>query len=159
MRKKCVVEEATNDDLEYVVENLRDEDRAEITAFIGSGEVAGAIRDSFQESVMSWCLRFKEAPTVLAGVVAPGGKIGRPWLVATKDFTYRVPVRRHLALVSRTYLEEILKRFDFLFNWVSLGNAYTISWLSWLGFFLSPEYSVVRNGMHFVYAYYVKEKE
>ena len=158
MRKKCVVKEAEAEDLDYVVENLREEDRKEISAFIDSDAVEEAIRESFRLSDMKWCLRFKDVPAVLAGVVAGAAKIGRPWLVATKDLTFRVPVRRHLALISHGYLEQILEKFDFLYNWVSFENAYTVSWLSWLGFFLSPEYSITRNGVQFLYAYYVKER-
>ena len=159
MRKKCAIETATYEDLEHVTQNLRDEDRREITAFLEGEEVEGAIRDSYEKSTLKWCLTFRGIPTVLAGVVAASEKVGRPWLVATHNLNHRVPVRRHLALVSREYLMAILQQFDFLYNWISFGNAFTVSWLAWLGFVLSPDYSMLRGGVQFLYAYYVKEKE
>jgi ribosomal protein S18 acetylase RimI-like enzyme len=58
--------------------------------------------------------------------------IGTIFFLATEEFTEEHPIE--FLRMSKVAVEELLKSFEVLFNYVSSENKKSIKWLKWLGF-------------------------
>lgn len=110
---------------------LRKGDIAEIKASSG-GNPEDILLLSLGMSPKSWAWLHNGRVMAIFGVAAyparPG--VGIPWLLAAKG------IERHKVYVmrqSRKYMQEVLKDFPVLENWVDCRNTRAIQWLSWCG--------------------------
>ena len=125
--------EATRRDIEYLAENLRDEDVAELAASgVYSPMFALEIGFTFS-SPHSFIIDDKHGnPGLILGVV-PGEDefTGYVWLVGTEQIQ-KESVR--FLRSSSPILQQIHEIAPLLTNYVWAGNTVHIRWLRWLGF-------------------------
>ena len=100
-------------------------------------------------------LQLEKFCNIIDNVLQKNG-VGVPWLVGTKALDFQVEVKRTLAFNSK----EILKRYhaeaEFLYNFISEDNMFTIGWLDWLGFTIRRGWGI-RNGVPFAYVFHEAE--
>jgi hypothetical protein len=134
MTGRCVIVPSSIGDVYRVANNLRREDRAEITGF--GLDPREALRTSFRHSVLR---RTAFVDGEIAAMWGLGGAMlsdaGSPWLMTT-PVVERVPVM--FLKVGRAQLNEMLAQRTFLFNFVQASYARACRFLEVLGFVLDP---------------------
>ncbi len=125
----------TDADIAFVVNNLRDADRDEISAATGAKNPALIVSEAVRLSVPGITLLAPTGePVGLAGVVPAvqaGNSLGIIWMVGTDGIeTCRRPFLRH----SRVLSEWLNSKYDVLANCVDARNTVHIRWLRWCGF-------------------------
>lgn len=141
----------TADMADYVIANMREQDRDEIWA-ANRLTPRDAIRQGVRDSVFLWCVLVGGLPAAICGVAPlghPTSHFGVPWLLGTDDLV-RAPVSFFRG--SRRALESVYPRYTHLVNFVDARNVVSLKWLRWLGFrILEPrEYGVDRRPFHLV---------
>lgn len=130
--------EPTNDAVNYIAENLRESDRREVEATIGSTQYAAAMRVSVKMSASAIvAVSVFGEPLAVFGVTTTSvmHNIGSPWFLATAR------VRRHRrALIEDpyAYTEAMLDHYAKLENHVDARNTTGVEWLKRLGFTINP---------------------
>ena len=116
--------------VDFVAKNIRAEDAAEVKAvsYLSPGE---ALEMSFFVSDPCHTILYKDEPVGCFGVAPMGEGKGSPWLLAT-DRIKDMPM--YFIRSSKQYIENMLKEYKFLENWVALDNTISIKWLKWVGF-------------------------
>jgi hypothetical protein len=121
--------------------DLRQADTEEIEAASGfSWKVA--LQLSVQYSQHCWVVIYNNKIEAVFGVAEETPEIGVPWFVATNkfsQFSYRV------ARQSKEVIQQMLKLYPTLRNYVSAKNFESVRWLKWLGFELSKDYTYLRD--------------
>ena len=135
---KVVIREPTHDDITTLMSNMRDADRAELTAVVGKTHLEKSLHLGLEASMLSWAGDIDGELTAVFGVspLSTLGGVGAPWLIGTPvaDLHARAFVRENLR-----YIPTMLEFFPTLINFVSIENRRTIRWLRFLGFNVSRE--------------------
>lgn len=125
------IRKATEEDVEYVIENMRDQDRNEILASHGKfafTELRNAAHDDD-----SWVGEVDGNIICLFGVaplsIIAGG--GMPWMVSTKGLT---KYAKTFLPRSKEWIDGKLEEYGHLSNYVDERNTVAKRWLKWLGF-------------------------
>ena len=148
---------ATVLDAVEIATHLREQDRRELEASYGPN-----ITEALVESVIGsseafvWTLDGK--PICIAGVSkaefpGPNSGAGVPWMLGAPEM---VKYSRMLIKDARIYIEEKLKEFPCLFNFVHAENSVSIGWLKHLGFTLGErieEYGIGKEPFILFYRY------
>lgn len=137
--------------LEHLAQSLRRQDIDELEAVHGSGcDVAGILTRAV--TISQHCVvglsHDTGLPMVIFGV-APAAwdkNIGVIWMVGTDELFRH---RRNLLVEGRLYVEEYLKTFRVLLNFVDVRNSASIRWLSRLGFTFAPPEPYGVRGLDF----------
>lgn len=119
------------DEIEYIIENLRDQDRKEIAASHGK-HAYRMLRDTVSDPETRVGIANGD-PICLFGVtpksVIGGG--GTPWMVSTEDIKrHKVVFLRH----SSAWVRSMRQKYGHLSNYVDDRNTVSKRWLRWLGF-------------------------
>ena len=126
------IEPLTLEDSIYVADNLRAEDKVEISAF-GVNSVHKAMDYSYHMSTEAWSAKANGEPFVAFGV-SPRSIVlghGSPWLLGTdKILQHQIPFLRQ----SISYTDMMHNRYPYLSNYVYERNDVSKRWLGWLGF-------------------------
>jgi hypothetical protein len=120
------VRPCTDEDIEYLKDNLRDADVREIAANSGE-EPEDALHMGRQVSQECWVGLANGTPFVIFGVTAQGGV----WLLATKDIEKH---KRHFLRQCRAWLNKLHAHHACLWNYVDERNTLHLAWLQWMGF-------------------------
>ena len=117
-------------DLKYVAANMREMDKLE--AFYQSGqEPLQALQFTYICSKVNMAIADdNDQPIGLCGVVS-GGVI---WMVATDDLFSNKKYRIQLIRKGRKWVDNLLKKYKILYNFVYAENDSAIKWLKSLGF-------------------------
>lgn len=124
-------------DIEHIVKHLRPADRAECAA-LGEYDVAGAIQRGLDSSVHSWVATANGEPALVMGVTPLGSLLadtGSPWMLGTHLVT---KYGHALIRQSPAYIDQMLRAFPHLLNFVHAENTRAVRWLKRTGFVLSP---------------------
>lgn len=122
--------------LDYLIENIRDQDREEIEASSGVPYQATLKRiEKYCENI--WVAKVDDDIIALFGIECSSEitKTGIPWFISTKDILkHKIIFIKHCKEVFEIISENYLN----LVNYVDERNDLAKSWLKWLGFTLEP---------------------
>lgn len=115
-----------------IAKRMRAADREEVFAASGKSPVQALVY-SLRKSSVAYTALINGRPELMFGVgdlnILAG--VGAPWLLGTDEV-----VRHHTAFLrgSRDWLDQLLRRYSILRNFVDDRNKVSIRWLQWLGF-------------------------
>lgn len=126
------VRRVEEEDIQYLSENLREADKAEV--FAGSGHTPEqALRESVNhKSLGVWVGVYQGNPEIIFGVaygIHEG--VGHPWMLCT-DKLAQSP--REFIKACRKWVKGFSLNFPVLMNCVHAKNELHIRWLKWCGF-------------------------
>lgn len=122
--------------LEYIGENLRPADLAELRAAGNDEEPFWALVESWDASVASWLIVDSSGLPIGIFGVAPHlvSKVGIAWLMGTEGVEREA---RSVARQTRRYVERLQEFFPVLWARVDARNELSMGWLEWAGFTIS----------------------
>lgn len=122
---------AKKDDIPYLAETMREQDRKEIWHSHGLTPL-DALTFSFELAVENNSIIGDDGKVIgMFGVGEAAPRIGVPWLLASDELP---KVQRQFLPESIKWVERVNERYDLLYNYVYAGNKTSIRWLKWLGF-------------------------
>ena len=128
---KVHVRQSTQDDGEYLCDNLRPEDREEVLASHGS--TREALQVGFDESEECWTITVKDTGEIagIYGLARYDDDVAVPWLLTTPAIKkVWLPFLRG----SRKWVEEANQKYPLLTNAVDADYTVAINWLRFVGF-------------------------
>tara|TARA_E500000318_G_C3569670_1_gene217221 strand:+ start:14447 stop:14905 length:459 start_codon:yes stop_codon:yes gene_type:complete len=128
---KVHVRQSTQDDVEYLCDNLRPEDREEVLASHGS--TREALQVGFDESEECWTITVKDTGEIagIYGLARYDEDVAVPWLLTTPAIKkVWLPFLRG----SRKWVEEANQKYPLLTNAVDADYTVAINWLRFVGF-------------------------
>jgi hypothetical protein len=128
---KVHVRQSTQDDVEYLCDNLRPEDREEVLASHGS--TREALQVGFDESEECWTITVKDTGEIagIYGLARYDDDVAVPWLLTTPAIKkIWLPFLRG----SRKWVEEANQKYPLLTNAVDADYTVAINWLRFVGF-------------------------
>lgn len=127
-----LVRKPTETDVEYLIENVRPEDVAELDALNGN-TIRSALEDTPDLLNTSQVWIVDERPVAIFGVTRCNGplSVGVIWLLATGEFQ---KYTRKFARYCKEVFEQMIDGYGYLYNYVHAENKISIEWLKWLGF-------------------------
>ena len=124
---KAHVRQSVQADVDWLKDNLRPEDEAEVIASHGSPEVA--LQLGLDESDECWTFLVEDTNEI-AGMYGVGGE-GVVWLLTAPPITkIQIPFLRG----SRKWVRDINKKYPLLTNAVDADYQVAIDWLRFVGF-------------------------
>lgn len=119
-------------DLEFIAENMRADDVAEVLA-AGNESPLEALVSSVKHSKAVVVASYEGAPLVIYGLVKPSilSTTGIIWMLGTNQ---SLDYPREFMVYTRRVLKEMLLECDELTNYVHDENVRSIKWLKALGF-------------------------
>lgn len=121
----------TKKDAAYIAENLKQNNRQEVLAAIGSNALTDILR-SMEASDMLGCFKHNGVPLAIYGVIPDSvmGGTGIAWLLFSAEaMQHRQVVGRY----TKRGLRAIMAKYGLVYNWVNTENTDIIRWLKWLG--------------------------
>lgn len=126
---KPFVREARAEDVPFLAENIREEDRLEIWhGYRVTPEEA--FQTGLEVSDTPYTVVWNDTPVAMFGVSGVAG-VGVPWMLATDDLR---KIRKSFLRDCRSYVEGFHNEYPLLVNQVWAKNTTHIQWLKWLGF-------------------------
>lgn len=132
-------------DVQELVANLRDQDRAECIA-AGVTDIEAAVAHGIRTSTLCWSARVDGELACIFGV-APIGTVldprGACWMLGTPLVRKH---RRMLQELTPRYIAEMLEAYPHLLNQVHANNTVATRWLRKMGFVLQHPIPVPPHG-------------
>ena len=128
---QVLVRQSIQSDVDYLKDNLREEDRDEVLASHGSTEVA--LQEGFDDSEECWTITVKDTGEIagMYGLAKYDDMIAIPWLLTSPAITkVWIPFLRG----SRKWVAESNKKYPLLTNMVDAEYTVAINWLRFVGF-------------------------
>ena len=125
------VRASTQEDVNYLVDNLRPEDTQEVLASHGS--TRDALQVGLDESDECWTIIVTDTEEIagIYGVAKQDDMTAIPWLLTTPAIQkVWLPFLRG----SRTWVNDINKKYPILYNAVDAEYTLAINWLKFVGF-------------------------
>jgi hypothetical protein len=135
-------------DIAYIAANMREADRTELAATVGSEPVDSLLARGVLISTIAWTWSVDGLPAAIFGV-APVSLLhgqGAPWMLGT-EAPYQRP--RTLVREGRRYVGRMLGLYPHLLNYVDVRNERSVRWLARIGFTVHPAKPFGRNGEPF----------
>ena len=138
-------------DIKFVLNNLRNQDVEELKTAHGENWKR-FIYKNLLKIPDDCCLigYIKDKPVFIYGVVPAGNDIGVIWMLSTQDIT---SYQKSFLRKSMRYINDSLKNFKLLCNYVHSKNYLAIKWLEWLGFCVENPYLEGLGKKQFLYFY------
>jgi hypothetical protein len=128
---KVHVRQSTQEDVEYLCDNLRPEDREEVLA--SHGTTREALQTGFDESEECWTIIVTDTDEIagIYGLSEYDETMAIPWLLTTPAIKkVWLPFLRG----SRKWVEEANQKYPLLTNAVDADYTVAINWLRFVGF-------------------------
>ena len=128
---KVLVRQSIQSDVDYLAENLREEDRNEVLA--SHGDVKEALQQGFDDSEECWTIVVQDTGEIagIYGLASYDESIGIPWLLTSPAIKkVWIPFLRG----SRKWVAESNKKYPLLTNMVDAEYTVAINWLRFVGF-------------------------
>lgn len=126
------------EDAEILAPIMREQDRVEVYLSHGVSPKE-ALRLSFLNSDENYSMVDDEDKIIaMFGCVKQGDKAGMPWLLGSDDIANKNHHRSFLFL-TKTYVQTLKERYDYLYNYAHAENTVSLKWLEWLGFSLGKK--------------------
>jgi hypothetical protein len=126
---KPFVRPSVIEDVAYLAENIREEDRQEIWHSHRKTPLE-AFQSGFEISDEPLTVVWGDKPVAMFGVCGENG-VGVPWMLATDDLKR---IRKSFLRECRSYVQRMHEKYPVLINAVWVKNTVHILWLKWLGF-------------------------
>lgn len=142
-----IVRRPTPEDVEFVIANIRKEDAKEVAAFDGDN-----VRDILETTPdlehNAWVWERQGKVHAIFGVnpIKDHDKVGIIWMLATESFDEHFMA---FAAACRVVVDEMIKGYKYVFNFVYVENRKSIKWLKWLGFDVRAAEPIGVNGAKF----------
>jgi len=129
--KHYYFQQPTMEDIKYLADHLRPEDRREIAGMTGA-DFLTEIRHCVASSACCWSCLCDGQLLAIFGVICtnPFRKHGIIWMLSTE---HTVDHKMYAGRMTRKGLNAILQDWEYLYNYVDEGNNRTIAWLKWMG--------------------------
>ena len=125
----------TQEDIDYVAENMRSADIAEVKAYGYSPKMGLKLSIAFSDEAFTGLIDGEVS--MIFGYASPNITDGEIWALGT-DKCFSAP--RDMLLEGRKHISKFLERAENLVNYIGADNRHSISWLKHLGFIISePE--------------------
>lgn len=138
---KLKIQPAQISDAVLLAADLRAADVQELHAMHGDwADLEEVIADGISRSIETCWTAFEDDQIIMIGGAAPGPKslvangFGIPWLLASNAFDDRGVM---LTKTTRRHMVALLKKYQFLANYVDARHERSIAWLKRLGFVVS----------------------
>jgi hypothetical protein len=131
---------ATKEHVAELASRIRESDQRECLAICGKSAQQG-LWESFYNAEMAWAILAGEEIVAVAGCSGAS-----PWLLASDQFD---KIRWTIARRCKQYIGYMLRKNDWIFNYVDARNAASIRWLKWCGFTVMPSEPIGMDGEHF----------
>jgi hypothetical protein len=142
-----IVRRPTPADVEFIINNIRDEDAAEVAAFDGD-----SVRDILEMTPdlekNAWVWERGGQVHAIFGVnpVKEHDGVGVIWMLATKSFDDHFMA---FAAACKVVVDVMIEGYKYTYNYVSVENKKSIKWLKWLGFDVRNSEPIGINGAQF----------
>lgn len=142
-----IVRRPNPEDIEFIIQNIRDEDVEEVNA-MGGGTVRDALMSTDNLETNSWVWERDGQVHAIFGVnpVPDREGIGVVWMLATKSFDDHLFA---FTAACRAVVQQMVKGYDYVFNYVYEENRKSIKWLEWLGFTIRDAEGIGIDGAKF----------
>ena len=119
----------------HMYKNMAQRDRDECWAAGHRGPLQ-ALNESLAASPDAKTGLYKDRVVCMYGVaeISILSNIGIPWLLGTDEIEEH---SKYFLRQNRYYMNDIKKKYSYLFNFVDARNTVAIRWLKWLGFKVS----------------------
>lgn len=135
-----IVRETQVQDIHYLIQNIREDDRNELKA-LGLTPEASISRGYLHSDKLYSVVDDENKTIAIFGTVFVTNKVCRVWLLASNLINnHKIYFLRN----SKKYYQEITKGYDTAYNAVHAKNKLHIQWLEWLGAKFTKDY--VFNG-------------
>lgn len=143
---KQFVRKTKPEDVEFLIDNIRPEDVIEIKAFSGATP-KDVLGDEVTRGSRVWVVDDKVV--CMFGVTPLEGhpKTGIIWLLATPDFYKHT---KSFAIRCKAVFLEVIKEFEYVYNYVLAKNKDSVKWLGFLGFNFDPPKPIGKEGANFI---------
>lgn len=124
--------ESTLVDIQYLAENLRPADLAEIKASSGVSPLESLTHGFYLSEICMSIVDEEDTVVGILGVVpTDGNKAGVIWMMATEGIE-----RCTLSFLrqSRPYISHLQTLYPLLYNYIDARNHLHIRWVKWMGF-------------------------
>jgi len=142
-----VVRRPTDEDIDHIVDNIREADIEELEALDGTTvrESLDRIED-IENTSHVWEVEGKVM--CIFGVVPQPGPLssGVIWMLATEDFHKYAKI---FARGCQDVVSDMINGYSYLFNYIHSENKVSINWLKWLGFKVNDPIPVGHEGANF----------
>ncbi len=126
------VRSATEEDIPYLSENLREADKKELFATSGRTPEESLTNAFTHDSLGIWVGVYEGNPEIIFGVTKCDNEdVGFPWMVCTDKL--KDSPREFISKCKR-WVEGFSRNFPLLINFVHAENDLHIRWLKWCGF-------------------------
>ncbi len=144
---KELIRRPTQEDVEFLIANVREEDIEEIDALDGS-TIRAALEETpnLLDNSEVWEVDGKVVAMFGVTPVEDHAGVGVIWMLATKDFHKNV---RRFPARSKEVIANAIAKYDFIFNYVHTKNTKSIKWLEWLGFKMNDPEPIGHKGAMF----------
>jgi hypothetical protein len=124
-------------DIHYVADNLRPADLREAKAFT-TVTPKTAVSASALASRELWAIKDGETTVAIFGVSASG----QVWMVGTEGLR---PHKKQFLRSSKPVVNELVKKYGKLWNYVDERNEEHIKWINWCGFTFTGKHTFFRD--------------
>lgn len=141
---KEFIRKATQDDVEFLIANVRPEDIEELNALDGS-DVRSSLEETpnLIENSEVWEVEGKVVCLFGVTPVEELEGVGVIWMLATREFN---KYSRLFPIRSKEVIADAIRRFDYIFNYVHTKNQKSVNWLRWLGFKMNDPEPIGHTG-------------
>ena len=126
------VRQTETKDIQFLIDNIRDEDAEEIKALNGStvSDVMNKI-DNLEDNSQVWVVNGNVVCMFGITPLENNERTGVIWLLATSDFH---KYTKRFAVRCKKIFKKTMIGYDYVFNYIYSKNLKSIEWLKWLGF-------------------------
>lgn len=146
-KTELIIRRPTLEDIDFVIENIRNEDLVETRA-LGGKTVRECLETTPDIERNAWVWENNGVVICIFGVnpIVGGDHLGVIWLLATKFFDDNSIT---FAFKCKPIVKDVIKLFKYVFNYVYAENRKSIRWLKWLGFNVCKAEPIGKNGAKF----------
>jgi len=144
---KEVVRKPIQDDVEYLIANIRPEDAEEIDALDGSSvrRILDETPDLLKNSLV-WEVNGRIVCMFGVTPIKEQEGMGIIWLLATEEFD---KYSRMFVVRCKRVFKEVMSKYEYVFNYAHSKNVKSIRWLEWLGFTIQDPEPLGHKGANF----------
>lgn len=141
------IRQTKREDIQHIIDNVRHDDVVELDALNGlTIEKALDQVHDLEKNSQVWVVEQK--PVCIFGVtpLPEDSSIGIIWMLATKDFDkYAMP----FAFRCKKVVEQMIKNYEYVYNYIHDKNKLSVKWLKWLGFSFDKPEPIGHKGANF----------
>lgn len=127
-------------DIVPVARAMREEDKAEVMAGCGQSPDQALLFCYFKGAPCMTMVGRGGGPVGMWGVVDQGQGVGRIWMLATDELVQDKQNSIQFLRQAKPCVEEMLQRYEVLFNYADARNTVHLKWLQWMGFTFIAEH-------------------